>query len=74
MFVGWILLKTMAQLIRLKRSNTGTPWGFRLNGGTDMGQPLHILKVSILPSAFSIVPVRKAVGSFRTSACLISDV
>ena len=36
----------MAQLIRLKRNNTGTAWGFRMNGGTDLGMPLHIAKVS----------------------------
>ena len=45
----------MAQLIRLKRNNTGTPWGFRMNGGTDLGQPLHIAKVSYLVTMFIVV-------------------
>lgn len=33
-------------LVQLRRSNTSVPWGFRMNGGTDFGQPLHIQKVT----------------------------
>lgn len=33
-------------LIRLRRYDTSTPWGFRLNGGADLGIPLHVQKVS----------------------------
>lgn len=35
----------MSLTIRLRRTNTGTPWGFRLNGGVDLQQPLYIQKV-----------------------------
>lgn len=31
--------------IQLRRSNTATPWGFRLNGGVDLEQPLYIQRV-----------------------------
>jgi len=35
----------MSNLIKLRRKDTGTSWGFRLAGGTEYGQPLHIMKV-----------------------------
>lgn len=33
-------------LVRLRRHQTGTPWGFRLQGGRDYGLPIFIQKVS----------------------------
>ena len=35
----------MSLQIRLRRHNTSTPWGFRLNGGTEFNQPLFIQRV-----------------------------
>jgi len=33
---------------KLQRENTGTPWGFRLQGGSEFDQPLTILKVGVV--------------------------
>ena len=42
----------MAEIDVLKaqivRENVSVPWGFRLQGGTDYGQPLTILRVGLL--------------------------
>uniref|UniRef100_A0A2C9KHH7 PDZ domain-containing protein n=1 Tax=Biomphalaria glabrata TaxID=6526 RepID=A0A2C9KHH7_BIOGL len=35
-----------SDLIRLRRHDTATPWGFRLQGGRDFGLPLFIVNVS----------------------------
>lgn len=35
----------MSQLVRLRRNDTGTPWGFRMNGGAEYGQPLYVFKI-----------------------------
>lgn len=32
--------------VQLRRHDTGTPWGFRMNGGAEYGQPLYIQKVN----------------------------
>ncbi|VDD84434.1 unnamed protein product [Mesocestoides corti] len=32
--------------LKLVREDSSTPWGFRLEGGRDMGQPLKIQRVS----------------------------
>ena len=32
--------------VRLYRDSFNTPWGFRLQGGKDLGQPLSIQRVS----------------------------
>jgi hypothetical protein len=34
------------QTVRLKRNDTGTPWGFRLQGGRDFNTPLSVQKVT----------------------------
>lgn len=34
------------QTVRLKRTETGTPWGFRLQGGRDFNTPLSVQKVT----------------------------
>jgi len=34
------------QTVRLKRTDTGTPWGFRLQGGKDFNTPLSVQKVT----------------------------
>lgn len=34
------------QTVRLKRGDTGTPWGFRLQGGRDFNTPLSVQKVT----------------------------
>jgi len=34
------------QTVRLRRSDTGTPWGFRLQGGRDFNTPLSVQKVT----------------------------
>ncbi|KAI0236260.1 PDZ and LIM domain protein Zasp [Lamellibrachia satsuma] len=36
----------MSCAIKLRRLNTSTPWGFRMNGGAEYGQPLYIQKVT----------------------------
>ncbi|KAK2156683.1 hypothetical protein LSH36_207g02013 [Paralvinella palmiformis] len=36
----------MCELIQLRRRDTSTPWGFRMNGGREFGQPLFIQKVT----------------------------
>ncbi len=36
----------MSNLIQLRRSETSMPWGFRMNGGAEYGQPLYVQKVS----------------------------
>ncbi|ELU06857.1 hypothetical protein CAPTEDRAFT_228542 [Capitella teleta] len=36
----------MTALVQLRRYDTSTPWGFRMNGGLEFGQPLYIQKVS----------------------------
>ncbi|KAK2185579.1 hypothetical protein NP493_228g09000 [Ridgeia piscesae] len=36
----------MSCMIKLRRLNTSTPWGFRMNGGVEYGQPLYIQKVT----------------------------
>lgn len=36
----------MSNLIKLRRYDTSQPWGFRMNGGTEFGQPLYIQKVT----------------------------
>ncbi|XP_021944189.1 PDZ and LIM domain protein Zasp isoform X1 [Folsomia candida] len=36
----------MATTLKLSRPNLGTPWGFRIHGGKDFGQPLVVLKVT----------------------------
>ena len=36
----------MGLLIRLRRRDTSTPWGFRMNGGVEFNQPLFIQRVS----------------------------
>ncbi|CAH8820404.1 unnamed protein product [Trichobilharzia szidati] len=36
----------MSFLIRISRDDPGTPWGFRLRGGQDFGEPLHISAVT----------------------------
>ena len=33
--------------IKLRRTETSQPWGFRLKGGVDQGLPLHVESVSI---------------------------
>lgn len=33
-------------LVQLRRSNTGVSWGFRMNGGVELKQPLHVQKVT----------------------------
>ena len=35
-----------SNLVCLRRNDTATAWGFRLNGGAEYGQPLYIYKVS----------------------------
>jgi len=35
-----------SSLVRLRRLDTSTPWGFRLNGGAEYGQPLYIHHVT----------------------------
>lgn len=36
----------MSNLVKLRRYDTSQPWGFRMNGGTEFGQPLYIQKVT----------------------------
>ena len=36
-----------SNLVCLRRNDTATAWGFRLNGGAEYGQPLYIYKVSL---------------------------
>jgi len=36
----------MMSLVQLRRSNTGVSWGFRMNGGLELKQPLHVQKVT----------------------------
>lgn len=35
-----------ALLIRLRRNDTSTPWGFRMHGGRNYGMPLYIQKIT----------------------------
>lgn len=42
----------MLSLVQLRRSNTSVQWGFRMNGGVDFSQPLHIQKVTSDSVAF----------------------
>lgn len=37
----------MSRCIELKRYNTSQPWGFKMQGGTDVGMPLFVAHVSI---------------------------
>jgi len=41
----------MSNLIHLRRKDTGSPWGFRLHGGSETNQPLTIYKV--IPGSLS---------------------
>lgn len=36
----------MAQIIDLKRKDTSHPWGFKMQGGTDVGMPLFVAHVT----------------------------
>lgn len=36
----------MAQHVELRRDNTGQPWGFKMQGGTDVNMPLFVAHVS----------------------------
>lgn len=42
--------------VRLYRDSFNTPWGFRLQGGKDLGQPLSIQRVSAFQRTFSFLP------------------
>ncbi|XP_045161771.2 PDZ and LIM domain protein 5-like [Mercenaria mercenaria] len=36
----------MSRLVELRRYNTSQPWGFKMQGGTDVGMPLFVAHVS----------------------------
>ena len=37
----------MTYVINLRRHDTSTPWGFRMDGGVELGRPLFIQKVCV---------------------------
>jgi len=37
---------TLRMSAKLDRTDTGTPWGFRMTGGKDFGAPLIVQRVS----------------------------
>ena len=39
---------------KLDRTDSSTPWGFRMYGGVDFGVPLNIQKVS-LPTTITVI-------------------
>lgn len=42
----------MAQLVELRRGDTGQTWGFKMQGGTDVNMPLFVAHVSPYTSNF----------------------
>jgi len=39
-------MSAMRLSARMDRTDTGTPWGFRMTGGKDFGAPLVVQRVS----------------------------
>lgn len=43
-------------VVRLRRYDTGQPWGFKMQGGSEVGIPLQVAEVSFRCGCLFIIP------------------